>query len=294
MTRWREMGIKVLNKTNKEITKQIREVEIICKTYDKTIRNIFLDTSLNFDRKMKSLFLFYEKNKLISVLSIFMPTASQAEISAYTLPEHRQKGYFNKLLDEALKELKKYKQVDLLFVCEPQSKDGKAAINKLGAKLHLTEYFLRFKGFPSDPEKQHFTQIRLQIADLKDLEAIVGLSRQIFNDDYEDAKSFVTKSLTADFRTQYIAILDDKLVGMGAVSFEGDEALICGLVISVQHRGKGLGKELLNLLLKEIKKKDIKNVTIEVDSSNNNAFQLYLKCGFEVETSYDYYRKPIK
>ena len=101
------MGIKILNKTSKEITEQIKEVEIICKTYDKINGNMYLDTSLNFSPEMKSLFLFYKDNKLISVLSIFMPTAAEAEISAYTLPEYRLKGYFKKLLIEATEELKK-------------------------------------------------------------------------------------------------------------------------------------------------------------------------------------------
>jgi ribosomal protein S18 acetylase RimI-like enzyme len=288
-----KLNIKVLSETNDKISKQIREVEIICKTYDKTKGNIFLDKSLNFDQGMKSLFLFYDDNKLISLISIFMPTAKEAEISAYTLPGYRRKGYFKKLLTKAIEELKKYKQLDLLFVCETQSKDGKKAINKLGGELSFTEYFMRFKGSLSDLEKQQFSQINLQEAGLKDLEDIVVLSRQVFNCDYEDAESLRTKSLKADNRTQYIAILNDELIGMGAVSFESDEASIFGLGISPQYQGRGLGKELLNLILNDLKKKNIQNVSIEVNSRNKNAFNLYLKCGFEIETSYDYYRKPL-
>jgi ribosomal protein S18 acetylase RimI-like enzyme len=288
-----KLSIKVLSEASVEISKQIREVEIICKTYDKTKGRISLDVSLNFDPGMKSLFLYYDDNKLISLLLIFMPTAKEAEISAYTLPGYRRKGYFRKLLKEASEELKKYKQLDLLFVCESQSKDGKKAINKLGGKLSFTEHSLKLKGSLSGMEKQQFSQIKLQVAGLKDLEAIVVLSRQVFNCDYEDAESLRTKSLEANNRTQYIAILDDELIGMGAVSFESDEASIFGFGISPQYQGRGLGKELLTLILRELKKKNIQNVTIEVNSGNKNAFNLYLKCGFKIETSYDYYRKPL-
>jgi ribosomal protein S18 acetylase RimI-like enzyme len=287
------LTIKVLSKTSKEVTKQIREVEIICKIYDKTSGNIFLDKSLNSDPEMKSLFLFYEDNKLMSLLSIFMPTEKEAEISAYTLPDHRRKGYFKKLLNEAIEELKKYEQVELLFVCEPQSKDGKEVIKKLDAELYFTEYFLKFRGSSSDLEKQQFSRIKLHEADLKDLDAIVALSRQVFNYDYEDAKSIITKSLKANNRKQYIAILNDKVIGIGAASFDNYEASIFGLGISPKHQGKGFGKELLNLILKDLKKKNMQSVSIEVDSTNKNAFYLYLKCGFEIETSYDYYRKFI-
>jgi ribosomal protein S18 acetylase RimI-like enzyme len=287
------LTIKVLSKIGEKVIRQIREAEIICKIYDKTNGNISLDNSLNFDPDMKSLFLFYEDNKLISILSIFMPTEKEAEISAYTLPGYRRKGYFKKLLNAAIEELKKYEQVELLFVCEPQSKDGKEAIKKLDAELYFTEYFLRFKGSSSNLEKEQFSRIKLHEAHLNDLEAIVALSQQIFNYNYEDAKSIITKSLKADNRTQYIAILNENLIGIGAVSFDSYEASIFGLGISPKHQGKGFGKEILNLILKDLKKKDIQNVSIEVDSTNKNAFNLYVKCGFEIETSYNYYRKLI-
>jgi len=285
--------IKALSKTSKKVTKQIREVEVICKIHDKTSGNIYLDKSLNFHKAMKSLFLFYSDNKLISILSIFMPAEKEAEISAYTLPDYRQKGYFKKLLHEAIEELNKYNQVRLLFVCEPQSNDGKSVMKELRARLDFTEYCLRFKGYTGSLDKQQFSRIKLREAYLSDLEAIVELSQQIFNCNYKDSKSVISKSLKSGSRTQYIAILDGNFIGIVAVSFDNDEASIFGLGISPQHQGKGYGKELLNLILEDLKKKDIQNVFIEVDSTNKNAFNLYLKCGFEVETSYDYYRKSI-
>jgi ribosomal protein S18 acetylase RimI-like enzyme len=287
------LSIKVLSKINEEAAKQIREVENICKAHDKTNGNISLDSSLNFYPEMKSIFLFYEDDKLISLLSIFMPTEKEAEISAYTLPEHRRKGFFKKLLNKAIEELKKYKLTDLLFVCEPQSKDGREAIKKLDAELCFTEYFLRYRGSLMDLEKQQQSRIRLQMAVLKDLEAIAIMSQQIFNDNYEGSKSMAAKSFEADNRTQYIAVLDDKPVGVGAVSFENDEASIFGLGILPQYQGNGFGKEFFNLILLELKRKGLQNISIEVDSANKNALNLYVKSGFAVETSYDYYRKHM-
>lgn len=78
---------------------------------------------------------------------------------------------------------------------------------------------------------------------------------------------------------------------MGSVSIENDEASIFGLGIAPQYQGKGFGRELLNLIAADLKNKGIENITIEVDSTNKNAFNLYKKFGFEVETSFDYYRK---
>lgn len=85
------MPIKALNKINKKVIKEIREVEMVCQRHDKLNGSIFLDASLNFYPDIKNLFLFYEDNKLVSLMTMFIPTAWEAEISAYTLPEYRQK-----------------------------------------------------------------------------------------------------------------------------------------------------------------------------------------------------------
>lgn len=285
------MTIKILSKANEEIIKQIREVEIICKDYDKTTGSICIDASLNFYPEIKTLFLLYEDNKLISLISIFIPTASEAEISAYTLPEYRQKGYFRELLDEVIEELKKYKKPELVFVCEPGSIDGKKVVKKLGAKLCFTEHFLRFKSSAGNLKLKRCTQIKLQEADLKDIEPIVTLSRQIFNNNYKDSKSMIEKSIKADNIIQYTALLDEHLIGMAAVSSETGQASIFGLGISPKYQGKGFGKELMSLILEDLEKRGVKNITIEADSINKNALELYIKSGFEIETSYGYYKK---
>lgn len=41
------------------------------------------------------------------------------------------------------------------------------------------------------------------------------------------------------------------------------------------------------------KDKGIKDLKIEFDSVNDSAFYLYKTCGFEVEASFDYYRKSV-
>lgn len=284
-----KLEIKILKKPDKEVIKQIREVEIICKNHDKTNGNIYLDGSLNFYPELKTLFLLYDDDRLVSLISIFIPTANEAEISAYTLPEYRRKGYFKRLLFKVIEELKKHKGIDLVFVCEPQSGDGKKALEKLGAKLRFTEHFLRYTNSSDNLKGKLHPKIKLHEAGPEDVDKIVSLCKQIFNDNPLDSKSMITKSLKADNIIQYTAILDGDIIGMAAASFNNGEASIFGLGISPQHQGKGFGKELISLILEDLDKRGIRDITIEVDSSNKNAFHLYTKIGFKVEASYGYY-----
>jgi ribosomal protein S18 acetylase RimI-like enzyme len=224
---------------------------------------------------------------------MFIPISDEAEISAYTLPEYRRKGYFKKLLDEAIKEITQYKIPDLLFVCEPQSNDGKGAIEKLKAEFDFTEYLLKYRGSLNDVEICLIPEIKLYEAEKKDLESLISLSQEIFNDKYDDAKSMITKSFETENRIQYIAMVDERPIGMGSVNYENDEASIFGLGVALQYQRKGFGGSILQLILIDIKNRGKETITIEVESTNKNAFSLYRKCGFEVETSFDYYRKRV-
>jgi ribosomal protein S18 acetylase RimI-like enzyme len=287
------MTIKAYNTINEEIINQIREVEASCKIYDGSKGDIYLDTSLNVYPEMNSLFLLYKDSSLVSVLFIFMPSTEVAEVSAFTLPEHRQKGYFKKLLKEAAKELIKYGPPELLLVCETQSKPGFEAVKNIEGELEFTEYFLRYKGSLNVSKNHQLLRIKLQEASLKDFEVIVELRQQIFNESYEDVKSIVQNTMQSENRIQYIATLEDDPVGVGAVSFDKDEVSINGLGISPQYQGKGYGRELLTLIIHELQKKGVQEITIDVNSSNENAFHLYKSCGFEVETAFDYYKVNI-
>ena len=70
--------------------------------------------------------------------------------------------------------------------------------------------------------------------------------------------------LKAENIIQYSAVLDNKLIGMAAVSFESGEASIFGFGISPQYQGKGFGKELISLILEDLDKRGINDITIEV------------------------------
>lgn len=274
--------------------KQIRELEVVCKTFDHLHGTITLNSPLNFDSSMKNVFLLYnEQNQMVSALSVFMPTKQEAEISGYTLPEFRQRGYFQRLLKEALNELRKYSPIDLLFICEPQSSSGKEVIKKNRAYLDFTEYTMRFNGLIKDFPRRHGMEMKLLQAKDEDLESIIAVSQQAFHEEYEDAKSMISKTLDSENRTQYFATYHDQVIGIGSVLFKENEAVVFGLGISESEQGKGFGKELLLLILNEIYNRGVQNISLEVNSRNHRAFSLYSKFGFDVVSSFDYYRKTI-
>ena len=287
------MIIKEFTKLSEQEIQEIRKLESICKKHDKLTSDMFLDGSLNFNHDIKSSFLLYEDDILISILIMFIPTQNEAEISGFTLPNYRRKGYFRKLLDKASNELKIYGVPDILFVCEQKSLQGKEAIKKLEGNYDFTEYSLKYNKINYPVPNCDLSKIQLYKPSVQDSEILIALSRQIFNDSYKDAQSMVMKEFESEFRQQYLATLAGEFIGMGGISFEKDGAYIFGFGIAPKYQGKGFGKAMLKLMLDDLIKKNVDIIMIDVNSTNERAFNLYKKYGFRIQTAIEYFRKKI-
>ena len=136
--------IKEFNKLNDEVISEIRELVSACNNHDGLNGMMELNTSFNLNKEMKTVFMMYDDNKLVSALTLFVPGDKEGEVSAMTISEYRAKGCFTELVKRAEAELKKYGVNEVLFLCEAKSTHGKAAIAKQNAHYEFTEYLLKY------------------------------------------------------------------------------------------------------------------------------------------------------
>lgn len=288
------MLIKELNRLNENVTREISELVAECNNYDGIENIIELDKTINFNHEMNTIFMLYENNKLVSVLSLFVPGRNEAEVTAMTLPEYRSKGYFSELVKRAEAEIKKYGVPDLLFVCNSDSDKGKKVIDKLKCQYAFTEYFLKYNHSLDQLINTYNFRLKLHKAGFEDMESLVKINMGAFNDSYEGAKSIAEGNLNADNRQLYLGNIEGEFVAKGAICFEDGNASIHGLGVLPEYQGKGYGKEMLYALINNIIEYKVKDICIEVESKNDNAFQLYKNTGFEVESAWEYYRKVLE
>ncbi|MDP4126167.1 MAG: GNAT family N-acetyltransferase [Bacillota bacterium] len=272
---------------------EVFKLERICNEYDNLQGSMFLDPSLNFDQGIKTVFLLYEHCELISMLSMFIPTQLEAEITGYTLPKYRGNGYFKALLTKAVDELRKFHIAELLFVCETQSKAGKEVIKALKANYEHTEYFMRLDlgRYKNRNVSTSGERLLLMRSGLDDLEMVIETSVRAFDEPYEDAKSRIENCLRSGTREQYLALLNGERIGLAATNYDDEVGSIFGFGIVPEHRGKGYGEELLNLIVNCLKQGGKTEITLDVNSENEQALGLYKKLGFRVEVAYEYYRQ---
>jgi len=93
------MHLEKLHQLDKQQKLEVKKLVSNCLTTDGLSRELYLDNDMNLYENLDSFFLLYDQQQLVSVLTIFQLNEREAEISGYTLPDKRKKGYFTTLLN---------------------------------------------------------------------------------------------------------------------------------------------------------------------------------------------------
>lgn len=287
------MRIERFTKPDTQIVHPVRELEKICQSHDQLQGSLFLDPSLNFSPDIPCLLAIFEGDVLAGAMTFFAPTQEEAEIVGFTHPDYRRRGVFRALVQEAAKHATRLQIPDFLFVCEPQSKNGVAALKWFASTPDHTEYALRYdRSLPPDrlPVPAGLTMHRAAAADLADMAMI---SAESFSEDADRAAHFMQLALESKTRRQFLFRLDGEPVAIGALGFEDGESTLYGLGVRTHLQNRGIGRGIVSLLLQESFAQGVADILIEVDNTNAPAHHLYLSCGFVQEAVYDYLRAPV-
>ena len=66
---------------------EIRELEAVCRAYDRTEAEAELTNEMNYSRRLRCFFISYEHDRPAGFLSVFCPDGENAEIAAFVAPE---------------------------------------------------------------------------------------------------------------------------------------------------------------------------------------------------------------
>ncbi len=82
--------------------------------------------------------------------------------------------------------------------------------------------------------------------------------------------------------------------GFGAVMVNCDTADLLDIAVDENVRGRGIGSELMQFMCDECKRRSVKEIFLEVRTTNDSAIALYKKFGFEqISIRKNYYSSPV-
>lgn len=135
-------------------------------------------------------------------------------------------------------------------------------------------------------------KLEIQPAILANLEILVNLMQEYYKEDNyyfnpERAANNLTEFINNSYLGKiFVAIVEDKVCGYiiitNGYSFEygGRDAFIDELFVTLEFRGKHIGRQLLNTAISFCHSNGIKAVHLEVEKSKPTTYLMYLNSGF--------------
>lgn len=110
----------------------------------------------------------------------------------------------------------------------------------------------------------------------------------------DDSREGIEKYLERNPKTCFVALKGNTIVGAIISGHDGRRGYIYHTAVAISHRKQGIGKALINAVLKELSNERINKVALVVFSKNEIGNSFWEKCGFKTRDDLDYRNKNIK
>jgi ribosomal-protein-alanine N-acetyltransferase len=114
---------------------------------------------------------------------------------------------------------------------------------------------------------------------LDDIETIVAIERESFASPWSE-EAFRNEMLNNMFAKYMVMEQEGLIIGYGGMWLIVDEAHVTNIAVRASHRGQGLGKRLLQELMRTAHWLGALRMTLEVRVTNETAKSLYQRMGF--------------
>jgi ribosomal protein S18 acetylase RimI-like enzyme len=287
------MNIKCLNKLSEKQSKDIHCLVDCCNKYDGTKNELFLSNEFNIYPEMNSFFLYYNDEKIIGVLVVHATLEERANISAYILPEVRQKGIFTRLFNTASEELKHFGYNSVRFKTEKIFKPAEIIMQKYMAQKVSSEFIMYYNKLLEMPVNQPAEGMVVLQAKKEDWKRLIQIDAEAFQNSIELSELNIKDSFSNP-SVHFFAILNkDDIMGSCCVDTEGKCNLIYSLCIDRKYQKKGIGTFLFHEVVHKTCMMNSKPISLIVDLENIHALNMYKSCGFEIVTELNFYSAAI-
>ncbi len=243
---------------------QARELTALCCRHDGLHLSYPTDESDNCHW-----LLFADGTILAAALTVLPLEEGLAECIAFTHPDHRRRGYFSELLENAMNQFEEW---NLLFPISGSCPDTLAVLDCLGAELSSCELQMEAT-LPADT-KLPITAEPSSTSEIRNVPNDISL--QI--------------SPQPDGSCLFSLLRDNAALGSCMTTPVSDDCVCLHQVeIHEEFRGQGLAYAMLTRLFKHLTGQNISRVILQVSGENETALRLYKKTGFRITETLSYY-----
>jgi ribosomal protein S18 acetylase RimI-like enzyme len=231
-------------------------------------------------------FLYYDGSSLVGFAGM-----DYGEICGMVRPDMRRQGIGRALFEAVTDECKRRGLTEPLMLCETASRSGQAFVARTPAKYDFAEHHMELlAGTDWGVALGTGKEVELSRGGEDDVEAIAGLLVALHGDTEEQAREGVIDNMRDPSQYFFIARAEGMAISTLRIVEIGEKAGIYGFVVAPQFRGRGYGKAVLVETIHRLVGEGQTRFALEVETDNTAAIALYKLCGFEITTTYEYYK----
>ena len=118
----------------------------------------------------------------------------------------------------------------------------------------------------------------------EDRDQVISLWQRVLPDNqpHNDPSRVVDEKLSVD---EMLFVAEDKgvIIGTAMAGYDGHRGWLYSVAVDPQHRRKGIGRELVETVVQELKCIGCIKVNLQVRSTNSQVVEFYESLGFTVE-----------
>jgi len=231
--------------------------------------------------------LWWDGDRLTGFLGLYAFGEPTVEIAGMVDPPARRRGIGTELLATALATCRARGHERALLVTPRGSVAGRAFALSRGAVLEHSEHALVLVGAPADGPADARTTVRTAtLADVSELTRLLDAA-------FDGPSADVAARLAERESRTLVVERGGAAVGTLRITYDRDTCGIYGFAVDPAWQGRGIGRDVLRRVCRELAAEGIRRIGLEVAVENDHALRLYSSLGFIKTTTEDYYELTL-
>lgn len=230
--------------------------------------------------------LWTEAGRVVGYASLDVHGGPGVEVAGVVDPAARRRGIGSALLAAAVDVCRRRGAGEVLLIVPRGSSSGRHLAERRGARLHHSEHAMLLEGTPPVSAEDPRTSVRPAVA--ADVALVERLLREAFG-----VEPVALADSVAEGGTRVVEH-DGEPVGTLRVDVDGGVGGVWGFAVAPASRGRGIGRDVLGRVCRELLAGGSRGVRLEVEVDNDHALGLYTSLGFRQVLTEDYYDVPLE
>lgn len=277
----------MINSTSYLSEQQLQDLEqlkAICQKTDGSVPNLYPHI-LAQRRALPANVLYYDQFHLTGFLSVYFFYDKAVEVALLIHPSVRRRGVAKKLIQTILPLIKSHSLNTLIFSSPSNLNDQ--WLTTAGLSFLHSEYYMERHDLK--PLLEYKPNLTFREATINDIAVLSALDKACFpNKDANPVERF--QQLFDDRNYQiFIAFQNGQPVGKAHIRWQEKGATLSDITVMPSMQGKGIGTALITYCINYALSEGKPHLSLDVETHNKRALNLYTRLGFVVENACDYW-----